>query len=42
MMTAPLSPPLVAVHAFHPDTVAEVRQTRAEIDAAWKRMQDYW
>ena len=30
------------VHAFHPDTVAEVSQTRAEIDAAWKQMQDYW
>ena len=33
---------MATVHAFHPDTVAEVRKTRAEIDEAWKRMKDYW
>ena len=31
---------MATVDAFHPNTVAEVRQTRAEIDAAWKRLQD--
>ena len=30
------------VDAFHPDTVAEVARTRAEIEAAWKEMKEYW
>ena len=33
---------MVTVDAFHPNTVTEVRQKRAEVDAAWKRMQEYW
>ena len=33
---------MATVHAFHPDTVTKVNQTRAEIDAAWKQMQHYW
>ena len=33
---------MVTVDAFHPDTVAKVMETRAEVDAAWNRMQDYW
>ena len=33
---------LVTVNAFRPDTMMEHRQRQAEIDAAWKQMQDYW
>ena len=33
---------LVTINAFHPDTVIEITQRQAEIDAAWKQMQDYW
>ena len=33
---------MVTVDACHPDTVAEVRKTCAEIGDAWKRMKDYW
>ena len=33
---------MVTVDASHPDTAAKVMETRAEVDAAWNRMQDYW
>ena len=33
---------MVTVDAIHPDAVAKAMETRAEVDAAWNRMQDYW
>ena len=33
---------MATVDAFDPLTVAKVTQTRAEIETAWKRMQEYW
>ena len=33
---------MVTVDAFHPYTVAKVMETRAEVDTARNRMQDYW
>ena len=33
---------MATVDAFDPNTLMEVKKTRAAIDAAWKRMQEYW
>ena len=33
---------LETINAFRPETMIEIKQRQAEIDDAWKRMQNYW
>ena len=33
---------LKTIDAFRPETMIKIKQRQAEIDDAWKRMQNYW
>ena len=33
---------LKTIDAFRPGTMIKIKQRQAEIDDAWKRMQNYW